>query len=70
MVGCKETLCTRCAHREVCSLKEEFLHAQTAVDRVEVPLDDRRYIPLSQLKWIKTVELQCIHYLKQEVGIR
>ena len=30
--GVKETQCTRCGHRDVCSLKEEFLEAQKAVD--------------------------------------
>lgn len=30
--GVKETQCTRCSHREVCSLKEEFLAAQAAID--------------------------------------
>lgn len=29
--GVKETQCTRCGHREVCSLKTEFLEAQKAI---------------------------------------
>lgn len=34
--GVKETQCTHCGHREVCSLKAEFLEAQKAVDEVYV----------------------------------
>ena len=34
--GVKETQCTRCGHREVCSLKTEFLEAQKAIDEVYV----------------------------------
>ena len=30
--GVKETQCTRCGHREVCSLKTEFLEAQKAIE--------------------------------------
>ena len=30
--GVKEALCARCSHREVCSLKAEFLAAQEAID--------------------------------------
>lgn len=40
--GVKETQCTRCGHREVCSLKTEFLEAQKAIDEVYVsrPCED------------------------------
>ena len=34
--GVKETQCTRCGHRDVCSLKEEFLEAQKTVDEAYV----------------------------------
>lgn len=66
MSTCKETLCTRCAHRTVCSLKEEFINAQAAVDRIDVARDDKSIMPLSQIKWIKPIELQCIHFLRLE----
>lgn len=62
MTGCKETLCTRCSHGLVCGLKEQYLNAQMAVDRVEVSLDDRSVIDLRNIKWIKPVELTCIHF--------
>lgn len=34
--GVKETQCTRCGHREVCSLKTEFLEAQKAIDEAYI----------------------------------
>lgn len=42
--GVKETQCTRCGHREVCSLKTEFLEAQKAIDE-PVELRCKHYIP-------------------------
>lgn len=44
--GVKETQCTRCGHRDVCSLKEEFLEAQKAVDEVYVsrPCEDGKKV--------------------------
>lgn len=49
--GVKETQCTRCGHREVCSLKTEFLEAQKAIDEVYVS------------RPIEPVELRCKHYI-------
>lgn len=45
--GVKETQCTRCGHREVCSLKTEFLEAQKAIDEVYVsrPCEDGKKYP-------------------------
>lgn len=31
--GVKETLCTRCAHREVCAYKQDFLDIIKAVEK-------------------------------------
>lgn len=76
MTGTKETLCTRCIHREVCSLKIEFLEAQKTVDDVYIsrPCDDGKkvgMIHLRDIKYIKPVELMCVHYeKKKEVTIR
>ena len=41
--GVKETQCTRCGHREVCSLKTEFLKAQKAIDEVYVRRQKSRH---------------------------
>lgn len=44
--GVKEAQCTRCGHREVCSLKTEFLEAQKAIDEVYVsrPCEDGKKV--------------------------
>lgn len=71
MIGVKETICTQCSHREVCSLKAEFLEAQKAVDDVYIsrPCNDGNkvgMIHLRDIKFIKSVELACIHYEKKK----
>ena len=38
-VGTKETLCTRCAHREVCTYKQDYLDILKAVDNATVTRD-------------------------------
>ena len=38
-VGVKETLCTRCAHREVCSHKQDYLDILKAVENATVTSD-------------------------------
>ena len=37
--GVKETLCTRCAHREVCAYKQDFLDIVKAVENASVIRD-------------------------------
>ena len=34
--GVKETLCTRCAHREVCAYKQDFLDIVKAVENASI----------------------------------
>lgn len=34
--GVKETLCTRCAHREVCTYKQDYLDVLKAVEDASV----------------------------------
>lgn len=38
-VGVKETLCTRCAHREVCTYKQDYLDILKAVENATVTRD-------------------------------
>ncbi len=63
------TPCTECAHKEVCSLKEKFKAAQTAVDQVTVNLpaepdsNKHAFIHLRDIKWIKPVDLVCVHFI-------
>ena len=74
--GVKETQCTRCGHREVCSLKTEFLEAQKAIDEVYVsrPCEDGKkvgMIRIRDIKYIEPVELHCKHYISNTgVNIR
>lgn len=66
------TSCAECTHKEVCSLKEQFKAAQTAVDQVIVSLPtetdstNHRSIHIRDIKWIKPVDLVCIHFAKAE----
>lgn len=74
--GVKETQCTHCGHREVYSLKAEFLEAQKAIDEVYVsrPCEDGKkvvMIRIHNIKYIEPVELHCKHYiLNTGVNIR
>lgn len=67
MYGVKETCCTKCAHKDVCQYKDEFLAAQQAVDEVTVHLPTKeentaRMIRLRDISWIDPVELKCSHF--------
>lgn len=67
--GVRETLCTSCSHKEVCSFKDEFLSAIKAIDEVLVGLPSKDpnvgcMIKLRDITWIKPAELMCIHYNK------
>lgn len=49
--GVKETLCTRCAHREVCIYKQDFLDIIKAVENASIVNDmnvERRAYVLSK----------------------
>lgn len=65
---CQETCCTHCIHREVCSLKEEFLKAQTAANGISVNIgvDGGKYVyrELRQMTYIRPVQLECVHYIR------
>lgn len=75
-MGVKETLCTSCEHREVCSYKEKFLKAVNAVDdcMVSYPNESEpctyEHIRLCDISWIKPVELRCKFYMEKGIGIR
>lgn len=68
--GAKETLCTNCDHREVCSLTKEFLAAQQAVDNLTVSLGDRTMKDLRDFSWIKAVSLECVHFTEKRPKMR
>lgn len=68
--GMKETICSGCAHLQVCSLRNDMLSAISSVDNVTVSLGDNKYAMLRDIPWIKPVNLQCIHYLRKEAVTR
>ena len=66
--GVKETQCTRCGHREVCSLKTEFFEAQKAINDVYIrrPSEDDKKAVVTRvrdIKYIEPVELRCKQYI-------
>lgn len=61
----RETRCTHCEHLPVCSLKEQFLAAQQAVDSVQVNLADRTIQSLRSFDWIRPVELERVHFSRK-----
>jgi len=64
--GVKETRCTRCDHLPICSLKEQFIAAQKAVNDVNVPLGGNSIKGLRHFGWIKPVELECVHFTEKK----
>lgn len=69
MGGVKEAQCARCAHLEVCALKEKFLAAQEAIDNTSTSFKEKdsdrvAIVYIRNLDWIKPVELQCKHYMR------
>lgn len=65
MTNCvKETLCTSCVHREVCSKKEEYLAAQKAVDDLRIGATETSTgVYLNSIPWIRPVQLQCTYHM-------
>lgn len=64
--GVEEFLCTHCSHREVCSLKNQFLAAQSAVNEVMVHYGDNAMKRLRDFDWIKRVKLECTHFIAKQ----
>lgn len=73
MKGSRETCCSRCAHLEVCSLKEKLLKAQEGVNNVKIYIAETngmRELRLSNIAWIKPVNLSCVHFLERKETVR
>lgn len=65
--GVKNTLCTRCSHREVCTIKGDFLEAQKAVDYTYIsrPCADGKKVAtinIRDIEYIEPIMLKCKHY--------
>lgn len=61
----KETLCTRCAHREVCVYKQDFIDIIKAIENAAVT----KYIPdeivskkVTQYDFISGITVSCKYY--------
>jgi hypothetical protein len=71
--GVKETACTNCFHRKVCSLKTTFLKAQEAANRLSITTNEGdgtfSSIPVSEVSWIKPIILDCVHRLDRDAPI-
>ncbi len=73
----EKVLCDRCDHKPVCSLREEYVAAQEAVNNVIVSFADKnengyRAVEkrLRNFTWIKLPELRCMHFKEFEPGVR
>ena len=64
--GVKETICSGCAHLQVCSLRNDMLSVISSIDNLTVSLGDNRMAYLRDIPWIKPISLQCIHHLRKE----
>lgn len=62
-------MCENCVHKEVCNKKDLYKKAQEAVNRVDVPIEDRTTKKLNLFEFIKPVVLECIHF-KRVVAVR
>lgn len=62
MLGKRETQCSNCGHRPVCSKSADFIIAQKAIDDVSVCAgEDGSIMHVRDMDWL-TVELICRHY--------
>lgn len=60
----RKTICSRCAHLQVCRFAEKLKIAQKAVDELEVSFEDHQSIKLRDLVWIRTTDLICNNFLE------
>ena len=64
MTCVKEALCASCVHCEVCSKKEEYMAAQTAVDNLRFgETGTSTGVYLRNIPWIRQVQLQCTYHM-------
>lgn len=74
MNGVKETLCTRCYHRNICKYTEQFLAVQKKLDEVEFAIsgtDETWLVKLHDIPWLEA-DLKCQYYrnlLEEEVAL-
>lgn len=57
----KETTCTTCAHREVCSKTTAYQIIQKGLDGLSVGLEGNEVVRIANLDWV-SVTLTCRHF--------
>ena len=71
--GVKETACTRCVHRDVCSKKDIFMKARKTADGLCLYLRDENNSTttqsISDYDWIRPIQLECKYYIKEMQNI-
>ena len=68
MDGVRETLCTRCVHREVCKLKDNYLAVVSAIQNENVYVDHEHAISSKAVKLYDFIEIQdpkCKYYINE-----
>lgn len=51
----QETFCTTCIHKDVCSLKAEYMSIQNSINTIAIP------------DYFECSKLSCIHYSKHQI---
>ena len=62
--GVKETLCTRCIHKDVCAYKHDYLDIIKAVENVTVTKDMYCAKKVIDYDFIGTIHVSCRYYEK------
>ena len=65
MYGVKETECTRCGHRDICSIKDNYLKARKAIDDAAYGTGDNTIMRVRNNKHF-TVTLRCSHCIPDQ----
>lgn len=60
MSATRETLCTNCGHRQVCSKASEFMAIQKAVDNLTIETEKGGVMFVRDSEWLH-VSVQCSH---------
>lgn len=72
--GVKETLCTQCAHREVCAYKQDYLGILKAVENAEVVMNTPDGKTASKkviyYDFIGKISITCKYYTASTISLK
>lgn len=72
--GVKETLCTHCAHREVCAYKQDYLDILKAVENAEVvrntPDGKTASKKVIHYDFIGKISITCKYYTASTISLK